>query len=210
VERCVIGVAGGTGAGKTTLAEGLAGCLGPGSAVVIHEDRYYRDNSHLPAALRESLNYDHPEAIDLGLLAGHVRELVSGKTINQPTYDFVRHVRSSETVTLAPARFIIVEGLFTLFNELLWDVTDLKIFLDLEESTRLSRRLERDTRERGRTRQSVIRQWNSTVQPMYELFIRPSRSHADLVLSGGAHVDRNIAGIRDFLASKNSPCANHP
>ena len=120
MDRLVIGTAGGTGAGKTTLSEGLAIYLG--SAVVIHEDRYYRDKSQLPTASREDLNYDHPEAIDLDLLTGHLRELVSGRTINQPVYDFVRHVRKKGANTIFSASFIIVEGLFTLFNKLLWDV----------------------------------------------------------------------------------------
>ncbi|MGA2401034.1 MAG: uridine kinase [Syntrophobacteraceae bacterium] len=202
MERLVIGIAGGTGAGKTTLAEGLAGGICPGCAVVMHEDRYYRDNSYLPAALREDLNYDHPEAIDLDLLAWHVRELVSGKAIDQPTYDFVRHIRKRGTHTVFPARLIIVEGLFTLFNKLLWDVIDLKVFLDSEEGIRLSRRVERDIRERGRTKESVIRQWSSTVQPMHELFIQPSRSCAHLILSGGDRIDYNVARIRDFLVSR--------
>ena len=205
MDRLVIGIAGGTGAGKTTLSEGLAIYLG--SAVVIHEDRYYRDKSHLPTASREDLNYDHPEAIDLDLLTGHVRELVSGRTINQPTYDFARHVRKKGANTIFSARFIIVEGLFTLFNKLLWDVIDLRVFLESEEGIRLSRRLERDIRERGRTKESVIRQWISTVQPMHELFIQPSRSCAHLILSGCDRVDYNVAGIRDFLISRYS---NYP
>ncbi|MEN6437824.1 MAG: uridine kinase [Syntrophobacter sp.] len=200
--RYVIGVAGGTGAGKTALAEGLAGAC-RGAAVIIHEDRYYRDNSHLPAASRESLNYDHPEALDLDLLAEHVRELVSGGIINQPVYDYAWHTRSRETIRVSPARLIIVEGLFTLFNEFLWGMVDLKVFLDLEEDIRLSRRIERDTRERGRTRESVIDQWNSTVQPMHRLFIEPTRSRADMILSGGDPVADNVAMIRAFLASKN-------
>jgi len=202
LERLVIGIAGGTGAGKTTLAEGLACGMYPGSAVVVHEDRYYIDRSNLPPASREGLNYDHPEAIDLDLLAGHVRELVAGRTINQPTYDFVRHVRKKGTDTIFSARLIIVEGLFTLFNKLLWDVIDLKVFLESEEDIRLSRRLDRDIRERGRTKESVIRQWRSTVQPMHELFIQPSRSCAHLILSGCDQVDYNVARIRDFLVSR--------
>ena len=153
-------------------------------------------------ASREELNYDHPEAVDLELLAGHVRELVSGKTINQPIYDFVRHVRKEGTDTVFPARFIIVEGLFTLFNKLLWDVIDLRVFLESEVDIRLSRRLERDIRERGRGRDSVIRQWRATVQPMHELFIQPSRSCAHLILSGCDPVDYNVAKIRDFLVSR--------
>ena len=203
MERYVIGVAGGTGAGKTTLAEGLAERICPGCAAVIHEDRYYRDNSHLEAALRERLNYDHPDAVDLDLLARHVLELGSGRTVTQPVYDFVLHVRSRETVTVFPERFIIVEGLFTLFNRLLRDVINLKVFLDLEDSERLARRIQRDVRERGRTEESVIRQWNSTVQPMYEMFVKPSRSSADLILSGGDSVERNAATVKDLLSSKN-------
>jgi uridine kinase len=199
LDRFVIGIAGGTGAGKTTLADGLAGGMCHGSAVVIHEDRYYRDNSHLPAASREDLNYDHPEAIDLDLLARHVRELVIGRSINQPVYDFVLHVRKKEADTVFSAKFIIVEGLFTLFNKLLWDVMDLKVFLDSEEDIRLSRRLERDISERGRTKESVMRQWNSTVLPMHELFIEPSRSYAHLVLSGCDQIDYNVARIKDLL-----------
>ncbi len=197
--RLVIGIAGGTGAGKTTLAEALAGCMCPGFAVVMHEDRYYRDNSHLPEASREDLNYDHPDAIDLDLLARHVRELVSGRIIKQPVYDFVRHIRKKGTDTVFPANFIIVEGLFTLFNELLRDLIGLRVFLDSEDGTRLSRRLERDVRERGRTKESVIRQWSSTVRPMHELFIQPCRSSADLVLSGCDRVDYNVARIRGSL-----------
>jgi uridine kinase len=203
MESYVIGVAGGTGAGKTTLAEGLTEMLCPGHAVVIHEDRYYRDNSHLPEALRGSLNYDHPVAIDLDLLARHVYELVSGRAITQPVYDFVRHVRTEETVTVLPARFVIVEGLFTLSNKQLWDAINFKIFLDLDESERLLRRIERDIRERGRSKESVISQWNSTVQPMYNMFVQPSRSLADVVLSGGDPVDSNVARMKDFLSSRN-------
>ncbi len=199
----VIGMAGGTGAGKTTLADELAISVFPGYGVVIHEDRYYRDNSHLPAKERDGLNFDHPDAIDLALLALHVRELVAGRTIHQPVYDFVRHIRSKDTVTISPARFIIVEGLFTLFSNLLWDVIDFKIFLDAEEELRQSRRIERDIRERGRTKESVIRQWISTVQPMHELFIQPSRDHADLILFGGDPIECNVARITDFLVSKN-------
>jgi len=203
MESYIIGVAGGTGAGKTTLAEVLADCMGPGHAVVVHEDRYYRDNSHLPASSRENLNYDHPDAIDLDLLAGHVRELVSGRMIMQPVYDFVQHVRSRDTVTLLPAKFVIVEGLFTLFNKLLRDVINFKVFLDLDDGERLSRRIERDIRERGRSEESVVSQWNATVQPMFKLFIQPSRSSANLVLSGGDPVDSNAARIRDYLTSIN-------
>jgi uridine kinase len=201
MERYVIGAAGGTGAGKTTLAEALADSIGPGRAVIVHEDRYYKDNSHLPAASRESLNYDHPDAIDLDLLAGHVRELVSGRAVMQPVYDFVHHVRSRETVTLLPAKFIIVEGLFTLSNKLLREVIDFKVFLDLDESERLARRIERDIRERGRSKESVVHQWNATVQPMHERFIQPSRSFAHMVLPGGDPVECNAARIRDYLIS---------
>jgi len=197
MESFVIGVAGGSGAGKTTLAEGLADHMNPGHAVVIHEDRYYRDNSHLPAASRGNLNYDHPDAIDLRLLSEHVRELVAGGRITQPVYDFVQHVRTGETITVFPAKLLIVEGLFTLFNRFLRDV------IELDDRERLSRRIERDTKERARTQESVIWQWESTVQPMHKMFVQPSRSFADLILSGDDPVDRNIAKIRDFFISKN-------
>jgi len=202
-KRYVIGVAGGTGAGKTTLADAVAAGVAPASAVVIHEDRYYRDCSHLEESAREGLNFDHPESLDLDLLADHVRGLLIGKTILQPVYDFVRHIRKEETVTIAPARFLIVEGLFTLYNRLLQDVLDFRIFLDVEEDIRLSRRIERDTNERGRTKESVIRQWNATVKPMHEQFIQPCQSRADLVIPGSDRVEHNVARMRDFLASKN-------
>jgi uridine kinase len=138
-----------------------------------------------------------------------VRELVAGRSIDQPVYDFIRHVRKKRTEEVFPARIVIVEGLFTLASKLLWEVIDLRIFLDSDPNTRLSRRLERDMRERGRSEESVIRQWNSTVRPMHELFIEPSRSCAHLILSGSDRVDCNVAGIRKFLISIKSGYADH-
>lgn len=197
-----MGVSGGTCAGKSALAEGIA-AMCRGIAVVIHEDRYYRDNSHLPVPSRRKLNYDHPEALDLDLLADHVRELVSGGTVDQPVYDYVLHARKKETIQVSPARLLIVEGLFTLYNKPLLNLINLKIFLDLNDSVRLSRRIERDIKERGRTIKSVIEQWHSTVRPMHQLFIEPAKSRADIILSGTDPVEYNAGKIRNFLASKN-------
>lgn len=202
MERYVIGIAGGTGAGKTTLAHAIADTLFRGTAAIIHEDRYYRDNNHLSRIVRERLNFDHPESLDLALLAGHVRALVSGKAIDQPAYDFSLHLRRRETITVSPAGILVVEGLFTLYNDRLRDVLDLKVFLDVDEAVRLSRRLERDVRDRGRTKESILRQWAATVMPMHCRFIEPCRFHADLVLPGEDRIDFNLARIRDCLASK--------
>ena len=195
----VIGIAGGTGAGKTTFAKGVVELLAPGRAVLIPEDHYYRDQGHFPLPERETVNYDHPDAIDLYLLATDIADLVHGKTIHMPSYDFQLHTRRQETERVLPAEFIILEGLFTLFDARIRELSNLKIFLHLESDLRLIRRLERDISERGRTRESVLRQYIATVRPMHERFIEPSRAQADLILSGKDPVELNVTKVRSWM-----------
>jgi uridine kinase len=198
----VIGIAGGTGAGKTTFAKGVADLLAPGRAVLVPEDHYYRDQGHLPLPQRETVNYDHPDAIDLCLLAKHIADLLHGRAIEMPSYDFQLHTRRHETEHMNSTEFIIVEGLFTLFDTRVRELLHLKIFLDLESDLRLIRRLERDISERGRTRESVFRQYIATVRPMHERFIEPSRLHADLILSGKDAVEFNVTRVREWIKNQ--------
>ena len=170
----VIGIAGGTGAGKTTFAKGVAELLARGRAVLIPEDHYYRDQGHLPLPERKTVNYDHPDEIDLYLLGTHIAGLVHGKTIDMPSYDFQLHTRNQDIQRIFPVDFIIVEGLFTLFDTRLRELLHLKIFLHLESDLRLIRRLERDIlgawAHKGVRPKSVYRH----VRPMHERFIEPS------------------------------------
>ncbi|MHC1726650.1 MAG: uridine kinase [Syntrophobacteraceae bacterium] len=198
----VIGVSGGTGAGKSTIANALADWLTSDHAVIIQEDHYYRDHSRESFSNREEMNYDHPEAIDLNLLMEHIGALVSGKRIEMPSYDFTRHVRTSERRTVFPKKFIIVEGLFVLFDTRLRENLDLKVFVHLESDLRFIRRLERDISERGRSRKSVIRQYLRTVRPMHHAFVEPTRTSADLILSGEDPISFNVAKVREFLVAR--------
>ncbi len=198
----VIGVSGGTGAGKSTIAGALAEWLPAGEAVILQEDHYYRDQSHESFSHRQEMNFDHPEALNLDLLATHIRALVSGVQIEMPSYDFTRHVRLQEKNIVQPTKFIIVEGLFVLFDMGLRESLDLKIFVHLESDLRFIRRLERDILERGRSRASVIRQYLRTVRPMHHLYVEPTRESADMVLSGEDPVGLNIERIRNFLVER--------
>ncbi len=180
----VVAIAGGSGSGKSYLAQRLMERLGQDRCVLLEQDAYYADLSALPLAERARRNFDHPDAVDFDLLVRHLAELVHGKSIAKPVYDFVLHTRRAEQVTVAPAEVVIVEGILVLHDPRLRALCDLRVFVEAPVEVRLQRRLARDTTERGRTPESVHRQFAESVLPMHEAFVEPSRHFANLVLNG--------------------------
>jgi uridine kinase len=183
----VIGVAGGSGSGKTTVVRRIVDSLGPEQVTLLDHDRYYRDRNDLRLEERAALNYDHPDALETDLLVRHVRELKSGKPVNVPQYDFTRHARLSETETFQPRRALIVEGILVFTDAALRDLMDIKVFVDTDSDTRFIRRLQRDVAQRGRTMDSVIDQYQNTVKPMHLEFVEPSKRYADVIIPLGGH-----------------------
>ena len=181
----VFGVAGGTASGKTTVARSILDQVGAHRVAYLPHDAYYRDMSHLPLEQRAQQNYDHPDALESDLLARHIRELCSGRAIQLPVYSFADYVRKTETVTVEPAPVVLVDGILIFAEPELRDLMDIKIFVDVEADIRLIRRIERDTRERGRSLSSTIFQYLDTVRPMDLEFVQPSRRYADVILPGG-------------------------
>jgi uridine kinase len=200
----VIGMAGGTGSGKTTLAARIAESLAEQDVVGINHDAYYLDRSDLPAEERAALNYDHPAAFDNALLIAHLDRLLEGERVDRPVYSFVEHERLSETVRVEPCPVILLEGILVLENGELRRRMDIRIFVDCDEDERLIRRLRRDVRERGRTIPAVIDQYLSTVKPMHQQFVEPSKRYADLIVPRGGHnrvaLEMILARIRDILS----------
>ena len=183
----VIGVAGGSGSGKSTVTREVLASIGPEMASVVLQDDYYCEQSHLSFEDRHKANYDHPQAFDWPLLVQHVQALCRGEPIEMPQYDFTLYNRSSQTVTIRPAPVIVIEGLFALYDADLRDMMSLKIFVDTAPDVRFIRRLQRDIAERGRSTESVINQYMDTVRPMHKQFIEPTKRHADVILPHGAN-----------------------
>ena len=181
----VIGVAGGTGSGKTTVVSEIQDAVSDDNVVVVHQDNYYRDYGHLPLEERARVNFDHPDAIEAELVEQHVRDLTAGRSVEVPIYDFETHTRSEDTSTLAPARVVIIDGILVLAEAGLRALMDIKIFVDTDPDLRLIRRIDRDVRERGRTVESVVEQYQATVRPMHLQFVEPSKRHADLIVPEG-------------------------
>jgi uridine kinase len=187
----IVGIAGGTGSGKTTVADKLACAMPPGRCVRIEHDAYYRDQSHVTPEDRAAINYDHPAVLDSALLAGHLRALRDGRAVEVPIYDFATHTRSAVTRRVEPARVIIVEGILVFAEPALRDQMDIKIFVDTDADIRLMRRIHRDLEDRGRTLQSVRDQYYSTVRPMHLEYVEPSKRWADLIIPEGG--DNRVA-----------------
>lgn len=181
----VIGVAGGSGSGKTTIATKLSELVGKDRSVLIPFDAYYNDQSSKNMEDRKKTNYDHPDSLEASLLSHHLAELLAGRTIQQPVYDFTTHTRSAETITVAPQKIIIVEGILLFSYPELVSLFDLKVFVDTPDDIRFIRRLQRDQTERGRTVQEVIDQYQKTVRPMHLAFVEPSKQHADIIVPEG-------------------------
>ena len=183
----VIGIAGGSGSGKTTVVKSITSKLKE-KVVVIPQDSYYKDSSHLPMEERQQINFDHPDAIDFQLLCEQLAVLKGGNTIQQPVYSYITCSRSkTETVTVSPAEVIIVEGILVFTCKELRDQMDIKIFVDADDDDRLMRVMARDILERGKTVETVIERYTKTVKPMYLQFIEPSKRYADIIIPQGGH-----------------------
>ena len=200
----VIGIAGGTGSGKTTITKRLIERFG-GDVSVIHHDNYYKAHHSMPYEERALLNYDHPDAFDTDMLIEHLKLLKQGKSVQCPVYDYSIHDRTEETITIRPTRVIIVEGILIYENRELCDQMDIKIFVDADADVRILRRIVRDVRDRGRSLESVINQYLSTVKPMHEAFVEPSKRRADVIVPEGGHnlvaLDMVIQRVRAHLES---------
>ncbi len=198
-----IGISGGTGSGKTTITNRLIEALSEESVLILQQDHYYKDLPHLPLEERAKQNFDHPESLDTPLLVSHVRALREGNSIERPVYDFTQHRRVPATVHLDPRPAIIVEGILIFENPALRNLLDIKIFVDTDADLRFIRRMRRDVRERGRTAESVVQQYLSTVRPMHMEFIEPSKRYADVIIPEGGHnevgIDLVIQKIRSLL-----------
>jgi uridine kinase len=205
VPTCVIAIAGPSGSGKSLFAQTLCDEVrrdAPGlGLVLIKEDAYYRDQAHLPLAEREKQNYDHPDAIEQDLLAQHLDALGRGEAVDSPLYDYSLHTRCPETLRIEPASVIIVEGILLLTHTTLRERFDIKFYMDTPLDICLLRRMERDIRERGRSLESVISQYQATVRPMYHEFIRPSMRHADMVITRGGRNRVALDVVRGMLLS---------
>lgn len=206
-EPLVLGIAGGTGSGKTTIALALADALGP-SAVRIDHDSYYKDQSHLSFHEREQINYDHPDALDNDLLRDHVMALKRWAPIEKPRYDFRDHTRRVERDAIQPAPVILVEGILTLAIPALRELMDIKVFVDTDADIRLMRRIRRDLEQRGRSFSSIRSQYYSTVRPMHLAFVEPSKRFADVIIPEGGQnriaVELLLGRIRHFLHLRES------
>ncbi|MHD0397555.1 uridine kinase [Staphylococcus simulans] len=181
----IIGIAGGSGSGKTSVTNEILHNLEGHSVALIAQDYYYKDQSHLTFEERLQTNYDHPFAFDNDLLIQNLIDLRNGKPVEVPTYDYVNHTRSAETIAFQPKDVIIVEGIFALENKTLRDLMDVKIYVDTDADLRILRRLMRDTKERGRSMESVIEQYMSVVRPMHNQFIEPTKRYADIIIPEG-------------------------
>ena len=182
----LIGIAGGTGSGKTSIANYLLKQFGNDELIVIEQDSYYKDNSNLSMDERNQQNFDHPEAIDIQLFNKQMESLLDGKPVKIPIYDFSSHNRIEQLQLVKPTKIIIVEGILTLYFESLRKLMNIKVFVDVPDKIRFKRRLSRDIKKRGRTLMSVTNQYESTVSPMYKQFVEPSKDFADIVITGGA------------------------
>ncbi len=203
MEPVIIGIAGGTGSGKTTVANEVLKHFPGASVVTIHHDSYYRDRSHLPFEERVTINYDHPDAFENRLMLEQLTALKSGETIQKPLYDYETHTRKSETLTIRPARIVLLEGILVLALKEIRDILGIKLYVDTDADERFIRRLRRDMVRRGRTAEQVIEQYLDTVRPMHLQFVEPSKRYADVIIPEGGKnvvaVDLIVTKLKDIL-----------
>lgn len=203
----IIGVTGGSGSGKTSVSRAIFDSLNGHSLLMIQEDSYYKNQDGISFDERVKVNYDHPNAFDTDLLIEQLGDLLEWKAIDIPVYDYVQHTRSKKTVHVEPKEVIIVEGILVLNDPRLRDLMDIKIFVDTDDDIRIIRRIQRDLEERGRSLQSVIDQYLSTVKPMYHQFIEPTKRYADIIVPEGGEnqvaIDILVTKVRDIISKTN-------
>ncbi|WP_448523658.1 uridine kinase [Pseudothermotoga sp.] len=198
----LIGIGGGTGSGKTTVARRIVQSLGEEKCAILPMDNYYKDMSHLPIEERRLLNYDHPDVIEHRMLVEHLQKLLHGETVQIPTYDFVTYTRKPDAVNFVPKRVVLVEGIFALYYEELRKLYELSLYVDAESDIRFIRRLMRDMNERGRSVKSVVNQYLSTVKPMHDAYVEPTKRYADIVVPKGGHNDRAIEVVVNYITKR--------
>ena len=201
----IIGIAGGTGSGKTTVVRKIIESLPKDEVDVIPQDCYYKDNAHIPLEERLTMNYDEPASIEWSLLVRQLKELKEGRAIEMPTYDFITCSRLKETVHVEPREVVVVEGILVLTDKELRDMMDVKVFVDADADERLIRVIHRDCIERGRTPQMVIDRYEETLKPMHELYIEPSKRYADLIVPQGGHTRVAVKLLTDYIRSLLKP-----
>ncbi len=205
-KRILIGIAGGSGSGKTLVAKTIYRELGSDKVVIIDQDSYYRDLDQVPLGDRDLRNFDHPDAFDNELLKSHLRELLAGRAVEQPVYDYVRHARLAQTRPIGDHLVIVLEGILIFYDPELRDMMDIKVYIDADADVRFIRRLGRDIHERGRSVETVIRQYQATVRPMHEQFIEPSKRYAHIIIPEGGHnkvaIDLLKVKIKDLLRER--------
>lgn len=192
----IIGIAGGTASGKTTVVKEIVNSLPKGEVVVIPQDSYYNDSSHIPVEERQFINFDHPDAFDWELLVNHLSMLREGKAIEQPTYSYLTCTRGTETIHLEPRKIIIIEGIMALVNPKLRELMDLKVYVDADDDDRLIRLIRRDIIERGRTPETVISRYERIVKAMHNEFIEPTKKYADIIIPQGGSNEKAIIALQ--------------
>lgn len=193
----IIGICGGTGSGKTTIARKIVETVGAKKVVLIEQDSYYRNLGDMPLDERHQANFDHPDAIDTDLLVNHIKRLKAGDSIEMPVYDMITHTRDSRTELIKPKPVVIIEGILIFAEPTLLDLLDFRVFVDTPDDIRLMRRMRRDIHERGRTFERTLEQYERTIRPMHFEFVEPSKRHADIIIPEGAQTGISV----EFLCS---------
>lgn len=195
----IIGIAGGTGSGKTTVVKSIVDSLPAGKVALLPLDSYYKDSSHVPVEKRQDINFDHPDAFDWDLLSSQVEMLRQGKSIEQPVYSFLTCTRQPETILVQPCEVVIIEGILALSDKRLRDLMDLRVFVDADSDERLIRVIQRDVIERGRTAEAVMERYVKVLKPMHQEFIEPAKQYADLIIPQGGHNKKGIEILKMYI-----------
>jgi uridine kinase len=198
----IIGICGGTGSGKTTIARAIVETVGAKNVVLVEQDSYYRNLSDMPLDERHQANFDHPDAIDSDMLVNHLKRLKQGESIEMPLYDFVTHTRMDETEHIDPKPVVIVEGILIFAESRVRDLLDVRVFVDTPDDVRLMRRLRRDITERGRTFERTLEQYERTIRPMHFEFVEPSKRHADIIIPEGAQTGVSVEFLCGLVREK--------
>ncbi len=198
----VIGVAGGSGSGKTTVVKHITQTVGDDNLVLLQHDSYYRDLKHIPFEERIKQNYDHPSSLETELLVRHVHALIKGYSVKMPIYDFTNHVRADKVIEITPKPIILVDGILIFYEKELREIMDVKVFVDTDDDLRLLRRLKRDINDRGRSVNSVLNQYETFVRPMHLEFVEPSKRYADIIIPHGGQNKAALEIVNAFITEK--------